>query len=51
MIQGFTEMLGREAELGRVVMEQPRHAAIQFLMMVLGGGQATLRAGYYSSAE
>ena len=42
MIQGFTEMLGREAELGRVVMEQPRHAAILFLMMVMG--EAKLRS-------
>lgn len=42
MIQGFTEMLGREAELGRVAIEHPRHAAIQFLMMVMG--EAKLRS-------
>ena len=36
MIHGLTEMLEREVEADRVSIDNPRHAAVQFLMMVMG---------------
>lgn len=36
VIAGLSEMLAREAENGQLRIDNPRHAAIQFLMMVQG---------------
>ena len=42
MIHGLTEMLEREIAAGMIVSDNPRHSAIQLLMMVMG--EAKLRS-------